>query len=304
MRQHLPTTKFGGMCLFLGELAAARDHLEQGIAYDEAQTERSLASRYGFDPRVPCRAFRAYTLWLLGYPDQAVQQREAALALAQELSHPYTAAIARYVATAVAQFCRDGHSAQERAEALMWLSTEQKFTIFLAWGTILRGWALAERGQREEGIAHIREGLTICRAGGTELRWPYWLALLAEAYGPSGKAEDVLPLLAEALAAMDKTAECFWAAEIYRLKGEVLLRQAIPDAPQAESCLLYALDVAGHQQAKSLELRAAMSLARLWQCQGKRAAAYDLLAPIYGWFTEGFDTADLQEAKTLLDALA
>ena len=136
------------------------------------------------------------------------------------------------------------------------------------------------------------------------MRWPYWLALLAEAYGPSGKAEDVLPLLAEALAAMDKTAECFWAAEIYRLKGEVLLRQAIPDAPQAESCLLYALDVAGHQQAKSLELRAAMSLARLWQCQGKRAAAYDLLAPIYGWFTEGFDTADLQEAQALLEALA
>jgi len=185
----------------------------------------------------------------------------------------------------------------------MRLSTEQKFTIFLAWGTILRGWALAELGKREEGMAHIREGLANCRAGRTELRWPYWLALLAEAYGPSGKTEDVLTLLAEALAVMDKTAECFWAAEIHRLKGEVLLRQAMPDAQQAEICFLQALDIARRQQAKSLELRAATSLSRLWRRQGKRAEAYQLLAETYGWFTEGFDTTDLQKARTLLEEL-
>ena len=168
--------------LFLGDLGVALDHLEQGIALDEAQQDRSLAARYGFDPRVPCRAFRAYTLSLLGYPDRAFQQREDALTLAEELSHPYTAAIARYAATAISQFYGDAQDTQVRAEALMQLSIEQKFTIFLAWGTILRGWALSDQGEREEGMAQIRKGMAMCRAGGTELRWPYWLAITSKPF--------------------------------------------------------------------------------------------------------------------------
>ena len=135
------------------------------------------------------------------------------------------------------------------------------------------------------------------------MRWPYWLSLLAEALGQPGKAEDVLTVLAEALAVVNRTAERFWAAEIHRLTGEVLLRQAMPDAQQAETCFLQALDIARHQQAKSLELRVAMSLSRLWQRQGKPAEARDVLAPIYNWFTEGFDTADLKEARASLEAL-
>jgi predicted ATPase len=160
------------------------------------------------------------------------------------------------------------------------------------------------QGQGEEGLAQFRQGLAAWRAMGAGLTVSYYLALLAEVYGHAGQAEEGLRLLAEALAHVDTTGERFYAAEVYRLKGELWLRQATPDEAQAETCWHQALDIARHQQAKSWELRAALSLSRLWQQQGKRDEARDLLAPIYGWFTEGFDTADLQEAKALLEALA
>jgi len=173
----------------------------------------------------------------------------------------------------------------------------------VAQGTILRGWALAEQGQSAEGIAQMRQGIAAWPATGAELSVPYWSALLAEAYGQAGQAEAGLRVLAEALTAVHKTGDRHHEAELYRLKGELLLTQDVPDEQEAESCLRQAVDVACQQQAKSLELRAAMSLSRLWQQQGKRVEAHALLAPIYGWFTEGFDTADLQEAKALLAEL-
>jgi predicted ATPase len=172
------------------------------------------------------------------------------------------------------------------------------------WGTILRGSALAEQGQSAEGIAQMRQGIAAWRATGAELRRPYYLALLAEAYGKAGQTEVGLRALAEALTAVHNTGERQHEAELDRLKGELRLKQDVPDAQEAESWLRQAVDVARQQQAKSLELRAAMSLSRLWQQQGKRAEARELLAPIYGWFTEGFDTADLQEAKALLAQLS
>jgi predicted ATPase len=150
----------------------------------------------------------------------------------------------------------------------------------------------------------MRQGIAARRATGAELQRPYYLALLAEAYGKAGQAEEGLSVLVEALTAVHKTRERQHEAELYRLKGELLLKQDVPAEQEAESCLRQAVDVARQQQAKSLELRAAMSLSRLWQQQGKRGEARELLAPIYGWFTEGFDTADLQEAKTLLEELA
>src|SRR5262249_44856715 len=155
-------------------------------------------------------------------------------------------------------------------------------------GMAYRGWALAAQGQREEGITAIQQAIAARQAMGAEVGRPWFLALLAEAYGRAGQTEAGLAVLAEALPAGHGTGECWWEAEIYRLKGELL--QAVPDAPQAEACFQQALTVARHQQAKSLELRAAMSLSRLWQQQGKRAEARELLAPIYSWFTEGFDT--------------
>jgi predicted ATPase len=170
-------------------------------------------------------------------------------------------------------------------------------------GTILQGWVLAEQGQAEQGIAQIRQRLAAYRATGAELFRPYFLALLAEACGKGGRTEEGLTVIAEALAQVNNTGERYYEPELYRLKGTLLLQQSSDNATEAESCFLQAMMIAQNQQAKSLELRTATSLARLWQQQGKHQEAHDLLAPVYHWFTEGFDTADLQEAKALLDAL-
>ena len=186
----------------------------------------------------------------------------------------------------------------------MTLSTEQRFAFWLVSGKMLRGWALAQQGQGEEGITQIRQGLAAWQAMGEALYQPLFRALLAETYGKVGQPEAGLSVLAEVLADVHNTGLCFCEAELYRLQGELLLQQATGSGDEAETCFRQALDVARRQQAKSLELRAAMSLSRLWQHQGKRAEARELLAEIYGWFTEGFDTADLQEAKALLEELS
>ena len=309
---------------FRGDLALARDHLQQGIAPCAYQQGHSRAALYGFNPGVPCRSVMAYASWLLGYPDQALKGSKEALALAQDLSHPYSSAIALHFAAAAYQCCRKGRQAQEQAEALIRLCTDQGFTLFLAWGTILRGWVQAVQGEQEQGIAHIRQGVIASRATGGELRQPYWLALLVEAHRAVGQPEEGLPILAEALAVTNKTEERWCEAELYRLKGELLFtrenqkskgknqksiitdpRSLNPDPKsEAEECFLKAIEVAQKQQAKSWELRAATSLARLWQQQGKREEAHKLLSKIYNWFTEGFDTKDLQEAKALLEELS
>jgi predicted ATPase len=204
----------------------------------------------------------------------------------------------------VSQLRHDVLAVHEHAEAAVALSTAQGFPQWPAWGMILRGWALAMQGQGEAGLAQVHQGITARRAIGAALNIPYFCTMLAEVSAHLGHPEDGLQALAEAHTLVEQHDERWWEAEIYRLRGVLLLRQ--PGTPQveAEAWLQQALDVAGRQEAKSLELRAAMSLARLWQQQGKRAEAHELLAPIYSWFTEGFDTADLQEAKALLDELA
>ena len=184
------------------------------------------------------------------------------------------------------------------------LSGEQGSAQWFARGTILRGWALAWRGQGAEGLAQMCQGLSAFRATGAEINRTYFLALLAEGYRGTGKVKEGLSVLAEALAAAHNSGERYCEAELLRLKGELLLLQSADQHAEAEAYFHQALAIARRQQAKSWELRAAMSLGRLWQQQGKRTEAYDLLAPIYGWFTEGFDTADLQEAKALLEELA
>ena len=182
----------------------------------------------------------------------------------------------------------------------MALATAHGFEHRVAQGRIMRGWALAMQGDAATGVAHIQQGLEAVQRIGQKLYHPYYLALLAEAYGQTGQPEVGLPYLAEALTLVEATEERWWEAEMHRLKGELLLRLPLPDIPQATACFQQALAVARHQQAKALELHAALSLGRLWQQQGKREEAYGLLAPIYGWFTEGFDTPDMQEAKALL----
>ena len=185
----------------------------------------------------------------------------------------------------------------------MIIATDQEFPEQLAWITPLRGWALAASGHREEGITQIQQGLAATQAMGATVHqpyYPYFLALLAEASAWIGQTTEGLAALAEALA---KSTARWWEVELYRLRGELLLQQTATQPEEAEVCFQQALDIARRQQAKSLELRAATSLARLWLQQGKRAEARALLAPLYGWFTEGFDTADLRDARTLLEAL-
>jgi len=292
----------GGTVYTLGEVTLGRTHLEQGIALYDLQ-HHNLAFRYSIDLGVWCLSYVAWPLWQLGYAEQALKRSHEAITLAQELSHPISLAAALDYAAILHHCRRDGQAAQKQAEAGMALSSEQGFPQFLALGTTLRGCALAVQGQGEEGITQIHQGLAAFRATGGEFWRPYYLVLLAEAYGKVGQTEAGLFVLAEALAAVHKTGERFWEAELHRLKGELLLRRASP-TEEVEACFRQAIEIARHQQAKSLELRAATSLSRLWQRQGKRTEAHDLLAPIYGWFTEGFDTTDLQEAKALLDALA
>jgi adenylate cyclase len=201
------------------------------------------------------------------------------------------------------QVYREGHTAQERAEAAISLAKEQGFPLMLAFGAMAYGWALAHQGQAQAGMEQLTQGLTAFRAIGSEITGPYRLALLAEAHGTLGQPEAGLAVLTEALTLVETTGERWYEPELYRLKGELLLQQNSDNQVEAESCFAQAITIARSQQAKSLELRTATSLARLWQQQGKRQEAYDLLAPVYGWFTEGFDTADLKDAKALLDAL-
>jgi predicted ATPase len=290
---------------FLGELTAARVHLERGIALYDPLQHRSWAFLYGgSNPGVACLCYASDLVWALGYPDQALKRSHEALTLAQELSHPLSLAPALLWAASVHRFRGERQASQEQVEALIALLTDQGSPSWLAQATMLGGWGLAERGQEAEGLAQMRQGLTAYRATGAELGLPHFLAWLAEACGSAGQAEEGLHVLAEALSIVETQGQHWWEAELYRLKGELLLTRPIPDAPQAETCFRQALDVARHQQAKALELRAATSLSRLWQQQGKRDEARQLLAPIYGWFTEGFATADLQEAKALLEALS
>jgi predicted ATPase len=233
-----------------------------------------------------------------------MRRSQEALALAQTLAHPYSLVFAQYWAALLHHRSREAPVVQAQAEVLVTLATAQVFPLWVGLGTCWHGWALAMQGQCEAGLAQMRQGLAVVLAAGYMLARPLCLVLLAEATGHVGQVEEGLRLLTEALAAFETSGRGDMLAETYRLQGELLLRQAIPDAAQAEACFQEALGIARHQQAKSWELRAATSLARLWQRQGKRAEAHALLAPVYGWFTEGFDTADLQEAKALLDELA
>jgi predicted ATPase len=296
------TLGWTGLCL--GTLPAARQHLEEGNARYTPDQRHAPAFRMGQDPGVACRAFAAMALWLLGYPDQALAYLHEALALAHELSHPISLAFARSMAAFVSQFRRDVPAVHEHAEATVALSTEQGFAQWSALGTTLRGWALTIQGHTEEGLAQIRQGIAAWQATGALLLMPFQSTLLAEVSARLGHTEDSLQALAEAHTLVERQEERWWEAEVCRFRGVLLLRQLVPQPEEAEPWLQRALDIARHQEAKSLELRAAMSLSQLWQQQGKCDEARDLLAPVYGWFTEGFDTADLREAKALLDALA
>jgi predicted ATPase len=319
----------GESLLMLGEFRLAQEHLTLGITLYDPQKHRSQAILYGQDHGITCRCFAAWALWGLGYSDQALRYINEAITFARELSHLNSQAFALTCAAWLHQFLREVRPTEELAEALLVLSAEQGFLLWTAWGTIFQGWTLTEQGQKEEGIAQLTQGLAAYRATGAEVMRPHFLALLAEAQGKVGSIEASFATLTEAFATVDKNNDRFYEAELHRLKGELTLQQekvksekskvssVPPPTPdplssainaqaeaEAEACFLKALEISRKQQAKSLELRAAMSLARLWRQQGKRDEARQMLAEIYHWFTEGFDTKDLQEAKALIEELS
>jgi class 3 adenylate cyclase/predicted ATPase len=287
-----------------GDLASARGHIEQVLALYDPQQHNGLALEYGEDPGIACSVFAAWDMWLLGYPALALQQVASMRALAQGLAHPFSMAQILFFGAGAHLFLRDRTMVQTWAARLMELCREQDFMLWLAGSLILHGWALSVQGQHAEGIDQMQRGLADWRATGAEIFSPWYLGLLAEAYGHAGQSEVARSLLDEALTAVGQKGECWCEAELHRLQGELLLSLFSNHHTEAEVCFHTALDVARAQQAKSWELRAAMSQARLWQQQGRQEEARDLLAPIYGWFTEGFDTADLHDARTLLDGLA
>ena len=290
------------LCL-QGDYATARTHLEHGIALIDPAVERTLVLSHGFAPGVMCLAYTALALWSLGFPAQAVERAQEALALAQELAHPLSLAMAQQWIAFLYARRREIPVVQALADALLTLATTQGFPHYTGIGMYIRGWALAAQGQGAAGIAQMQQ---VVMAAGFASRQPQTILLipLAEALGHAGQVADGLRLLAEALTGIAVMGADDLLADAYRLQGELLLRQAIPEVAQAEACFQQALAVARRQQAKAWELRAAISLSRLWQQQGKRDAARQLLAPIYEWYTEGFDTTDLQEARTLLEELA
>jgi predicted ATPase len=302
---HLEACKSLGQSRFyLGEFVGAAAQLEDALRLYNPEQHRTHTLLYGSDPAVGAGVYAAWTLWCLGHLDQSLAKRQEALARAREIGHHYSLAIALCHCALVHQHRRDVQLTEELSEALMALSTEQGFAYWPAVAAAMKGWVLAERGQGEASIAALRSAMATIRAIGAAAELPWYLALLAGAHATVGQTAEGLDAIAEALALVASTNERFYEAEIYRVKGDLLLKHGGPDgAAGAESCFRQALDIARVQSAKSWELRTATSLARLWGEQGERQKAQDLLASVYGWFTEGFDTADLKDAKALLGEL-
>jgi len=286
----------------VGEFAAALQHAEQGVVLYDQGRHSPLAVRGGFDLGANLRTGGAWALWMLGYPDRAVSWSSEAVALARELGHQHTLAQILYHTARLHQFRRDPQAVAEHAEACVAVSVEHGFSFWRADGAKLLGWALAMEGSPAEGLSRLRESLVAYRATGALSGVPYDLALLAEVCGLAGLVEEGLAALAEALTVVDRTGERNYEAELHRLEGELRLRHEEP-AERAESCFRRAVDIARRQGARSLELRAATSLARVVSDQGRRDDARKTLGEIHRQFTEGFDTADLKTAEALLQEI-
>jgi class 3 adenylate cyclase/predicted ATPase len=288
-----------------GEILLCREHAEQGLGLYNRDEHRSHALRYGgHDPGACAQYHTALALWLLGHADQAVAMARDAVSLASELAQPFSLTLAVSHASYLHQCRGEPSIGREHAEATIALSVEQGFPHYRATGILMRGWAVAAQGDLEAGAAAIQEGLAALRAAGANVRRSYYLALLADVCRRAGRYDVAENAIAEAWAFSEESGERWWEADLYRLKGELLLAQSAANRAEAEGCFRRAVKVAHQQSAKAFELRATTSLARLWAEQGRRSEADDLLAPVYGWFTEGFDTADLKEAKGLLNELA
>jgi adenylate cyclase len=290
------------MLVLMGEPSRARRHLEHVVSFYDTRQHRTLAYVYAQDPAVSCLVWLAYALWLLGYPDQALRRLHEALALARELDHAFSLSFALGLGGLVHQMRREAQAGQQLCEEASRISTEGGFLAFRAYEAFLLGFFESEGGRAEEGISQMREALPILDSIGWNATFSHRLAMLAEALGQSGQAQEGLAVLAEARARVKTTGEGCFEAEIHRLRGELLLLRAEPDAA-VDALFEQAIEIARRQEARSLELRATMSLARLRRRQGRSEEARVRLAEVYGWFTEGCDTLDLKDAKALLEEL-
>jgi predicted ATPase len=288
---------------YSGDFDAARPHFENGLAVYDPERDRAMAALNGYDIGATCHMWLAHVLYCRGSPDEALRHATEAIAAARAAAHPQSEVVALAVAALIHQLRGEEALCLERVEAALALSTEQILPFAATYAIGPSGWALVKRGEAEEGLARLRAGIDAHRASGARLRTPDRLALLAAACLAAGRIEEGLSAVRDALTETDETKVRWYDAELNRLEGELLLASEDPDESRAEASFRKALGIAGGQKAKSWELRAATSLAKLLARQGKHEEAHALLAPIHDWFTEGFDTADLKAAKALLDDL-
>jgi tetratricopeptide (TPR) repeat protein len=279
----------GHTLYYLGEFEAARKHLEQGTGIQVSFGNRSLLG---------------LALWYLGFPEQARIQTQSALALTEQHDDPRHVESVFSSAAILYQLRGEGGYARACIERAISVATEKGFQFRMVWDSLIRGWICSEQGQLSQGIDEMCRGLSAYSTTGAQVSRPWFLSLLATLYGKIGEWEKAQQSLSDAMMEMSGMGSRFYEAEVYRLRGALVLASPLDDHPEVASCFQQAIAIAQTQQAKSWELRAATSLAKLWQRQGKRQEAYDLLAPVYNWFTEGFDTADLKDAKALLDELS
>jgi predicted ATPase len=296
--------ELAGTAFHLGETTADTfRHFRQAKALYNPGQHRAHLTRFGVDMGLFSRSWATHLLWHAGYADQAHAQGEESLRLADDLAHPFSRAITLAYAAMLHQFCRELERVDFLVEATITLCIEHGFPYYLAWAEVLRGWSRAAAGAPEEGIADIRRGIGVLQAT-AGARLSYYHGLLAEACGWAGIIDDAFQALADGFAEVQKTEERWWEAELHRIRGELLWSEKVNHRVEAEACFHRAIEIARGQRAKSLELRAAMSLGRLWRDQDRRDDAHGLVAGVYSSFTEGLDTPDLREARSLLDELS
>ena len=287
-----------------GDIVEGRKHYDRAMALYDPAENRSLASRFGQDLRVAILSFRSYALWTLGYPEAALADAREVLKDAREIGHAATLMYALNQTTFTHIFCGNYATANAQLDEVVALADEKGALLWKATGIALQGCVLALSGKASDAVHVIASGITALRSTGATIFMPLHLSHLTRAYAELGQVDDAWRCIGEAITTIETTKERWLEAEVHRTAGEIAQLSANRDAAKAEAYFEHALAVARQQQAKSWELRAAMSLARLWRDQGKVQQARELLSPVYGWFTEGFDTRDLEEAKALLQELA
>jgi predicted ATPase len=290
----------GRNLMHAGKFASSRSHLEAVLALYDPNSHHLLVRQTGIHPQLVAQAHMGIVLFCLGFPDQALERSRAAILEAQQLGHPRSLAVTLALGSRLLVLVGDHTTLGQRADQLAAVAAEQGFAVG-AQGTVYRGWVKVKQQDLREGVSLLRDGLAAYRARGAELWMPHFLALLAEACEIAGEIEEGLSLLDSGLGIAERTRARWYAAELNRRRGQLVLQRG--QAATAEELYCKALGIAREQEAKLWELRAAASLVRLWRDQGRRSAARDLLATVYGWFTEGFSTPDLKAARMLLDEL-